>query len=472
MHSSTFRNVAWGLVFGLTIIAFVLRAYLASTMPSSGEDWFLVHNGFFLFALIVLLIYSLFVLEGLLHAVLQIRAADEGALEEFVKTSGKISDRAQRSVMYVVGVAHRNIEEIIIGRQMCSVFAIVLIALLFDKLQFDDKSPLINWLNTHYPSVGATLILTLNGFVVLFLCVTLLPCWMGQLFPQFLADNHGIEFIQRPLVPFYIAICYHVGRLGVGYPAVLLSDGYRRLFGSFTQPENVRLGRSRLFDNLAANYQHVIGNRAVKIEVSQHHVTLSDSAELEFRQGSTPEIRHVLKIRLGHTKSLEILDGIVRPPKGTKNDQPLSRLLKSDPVDVENDAAHRRNAPEFILSVEATLDKPPPLDEKAQVEVVYKTGALNVDRNVSDRYYFDISRPTRVLSFRIIVPGGMFLVQPNVFLQQSDELLLLDEEPRITPPDCRIEQVEDVWIVNIGYPPLGARILLELDARIPEAART
>jgi len=155
-------------------------------------------------------LYLLFILEGLQTAGLQIQDLDRDAVEHVLE---HYPVGSRKDVMPVFDLWNRNFDGFEVGRQLFTIFTVVLMAFLLKALQLpmekleiasEPVKNVIGFLNT-----------TLFAYV----SSTILPNWYSQLIPQFLADGRVLAFLTLPGVRLINELCFLLDKLQLGYPA-------------------------------------------------------------------------------------------------------------------------------------------------------------------------------------------------------------------------------------------------------------
>jgi hypothetical protein len=179
----------WTIALALSIIALGLHIYCDFTL----------HNGDTNVTLLKVLgafglLYFLFMLEGLRISALQIRNLDDKALLNFLRQH--YSEYKRQRLSALVRRFRTYHTEFVIGRQILSIVVVVSLAFTISSLHVDPAHALFDTLNLWRAGWGDYAVNILDSYATVFLTTTLLPCWIGQLLPEFMAYRQGIEFAQ------------------------------------------------------------------------------------------------------------------------------------------------------------------------------------------------------------------------------------------------------------------------------------
>ena len=219
-------------IFALFLLSF-LGIKLYSALHSD------LYAALSLFALVVLF-YTLFLLEGLQIAGLQLKEHCEEAILRFLASNQMNNDaRTLRSAeLYKHGF-----HSFLAGRQILVIMSVVSIASIINSLKLQPGMfALVGW---------SELVTVLNSPVTNFLLSTLLPAWISQLLPQFIADNRSIGFVSLPGAEWITRLAIQLDRIHASRPAFDLLEWARRS-STFSMREKIHVGRQRFFESLSS----------------------------------------------------------------------------------------------------------------------------------------------------------------------------------------------------------------------------
>ena len=159
--------------------------------------------------------YFLYMLEGLQVAVLQIQSLDRDAVERVLQHHPFGS---RKEMMPLYEVWNCNLDGFVVGRQICVILTMVLIAFLLKSM----KIP-VETLKIESESVKL-MIGFMNSTLFAYIGSTLIPFWYSQLIPQFLADGRVISFLTLPGTRLVNGVAMAFDKIQYGYPAQALTN--------------------------------------------------------------------------------------------------------------------------------------------------------------------------------------------------------------------------------------------------------
>lgn len=324
--------------------------------------------------------------------------------------------------------------------------------------------------------LGNIVQLLVRSIIISFILATLFPCWLAQMLPEMLATRRSIKFIQLPLSFLFTTVAVKIAHAGAGLPGIVLFNRLSGMFG-FTQIDNIGVGDAALFDRASTSFGLSVSERIIHMRISKATLVVEDTAHIDFSGTAKTSVDHVVRIALPHSQSVDLKDAKATTPTDIVHTAWKTRSLRLDVRNNEDQSVVESD--EIFLSLDTTIDTPIPRDgynkETIVVSFFYEADPLSLDDNVDD-FYFDISKPTKLLKVLIECDEDLFVVSPQVLIQPQDELVLLGERRlrELEKSRRKISREKTVTTITVPYPPLASRFLVLLDARVsaPAAAQT
>jgi hypothetical protein len=180
-------------------------------------------NSFVMTSLVVLLIlvmlYLLFLAEGMILVAAQIKPCDKDKVCAFINEN---FPSHSYTLTTIVEILQQSYDNFIIGRQIIAIVTVVSLVLLVGSLNDNPNNLAFSYLNSLHPGAGRTAFNVINHDAVTFLIGTLLPCWICQLLPHFLAEERSFQFSKLPFAKTFIDISVKLSRFEAGWPSLLL----------------------------------------------------------------------------------------------------------------------------------------------------------------------------------------------------------------------------------------------------------
>lgn len=472
--ASSFKQIAWLAVFVLTLCCLALRVVLAFT--SGGGPWSVLHV-----LMIFLLLYNLFMLEGLQVSAIQIKTSDKDGILDFIEHN--VPDRRKKVILNISSKFISSFNDFVVGRQIFTMITVVSMATFFASLPASPSSPVIEFLDGIRAGLGTSIFDFSTNTYVVFLISTLFPCWMAQLLPQFMADNRGVEFAQLFGAKAVVLTSLQIAKIGAGRPGFTALELIQRL-NHFTGEERIAPGDLALHDRLVSYFGVSIIERSIVIQAAETETRIKDTSHLAYSGGSHSNVRHMVRLRAEDSSDVKVTGWTYDFPDDIRHDEPKTKSIlvsvdqlvegqvSAEGADTAPDDELIQLAPleyETILAFEAALEVALPrsdvVTDDVTVSVEYTGRAPMLDELEVDTHFVDVSKPTKRLSVEIITSGDLFCRKPEVSFQFSDEMMVLGNGAPLRRSDFKIGKNERGWSVVADYPPLGSRMKVEFDAR-------
>jgi hypothetical protein len=452
----------WMCVFSLAVVLLCFRVYLA--FYNAGNVTIIRLIG------ILGLLYILFVLEGLIVSAIQIRRLDEDSLERYILSQ---YSESRKKMTAMVRIFRGSFPAFIVGRQLCLMIAVVSLAFTIDGLSVNEEAQLFKWMELQHPGSSGFMLAFLQYWGTTFLMSTLLPCWIGQLLPQFLAEERGVEFLKFPLARTLTAISLAISSIGAGAPSRAFFDFIRWATGRFTSEEKIGVGSAQVFEAQASYLGFVILERLIRLEAAGTGVTVTDRSKYEFVSGSISDFRHFLKVNMpiDDPTEMQAIDkfksrfifphGVI----GSETSVAAVKIVTAKVEAIEGPGRPQDLFQSIVLSINATSDLPLPRQgqrDYVSVETTYKLPELSSDR--MNDFVFEIARPTREIHFEVSRTEDVFISPPKLDFILSDELPFRTGSRSL--PELKYEQESMPaglgWRLKARFPPPGSCALLHV----------
>ena len=450
------KTYIWIFVAAFTLL--MLASRIALVVTSNPKAWeilnIVVYTGF---------LYALFVFEGLRICAIQLSDADDDAIEDFVRTNIS-KDQVKQAVSESISTIRRNHEEFMNGRQIGALISIAIITLSVEHMDVKDDNNLFGF----FPTNPYYAYMFLSGFLPNFTLFALIPCWLGQMLPELLADRRSISFLQGPLVRLFVKISLLIAATGVDRPVKIL---FETLLRGSNSAEQIGHGDSAAFERLSAVLGVGIGQRDINVVVSSDSVKVQDTSQLDYTNGrySQPrsEVRHMIRVPLTPGQQKTWQDAVTKPTaKEIRHTQKSQRVMRQKLLDANN---NNEIYQELILHAEAVLETPIPRKDKKidSMIVEFNYSGNPLPEGVTEGFTFDVTKPTKIVSICIeVVAEQQFIVEPKPRLQMIDDVGAAAEELRDLWPNTYTVAPKtggkNGWLIAIRFPPISSRITIPL----------
>jgi hypothetical protein len=397
-----------------------------------------------------------------------VKSADPDGVASFITTSAQIGDRQRPIISALSTRLCLRFDDFVVGRQLFTIATVVALALVINKLRLTPDTPAVNLAPPALFSFLSTLV---NHRITTFLVSTLMPCWIAQLLPQFLADRRGIEFLQlwpsRVITEISLLIC----RVGAGKPASWIHRFLSRT-GRFSGVEKIPIGARSLFEEVAKYYGTYVDNWTITISVEQDRVVVAEAIKYVFESGATSDIRHIVKA----AGVIDKLTYEIQPPSGVASAEPSLKQIgiylgETKPGDTNPTIFQGEVNCLIELPLETSIPRSPIQADEATVITTYETGAIDAGIGLKDGVYIDIIKPTRELVVIFKADDSMIVREPNVDLFLRDESIITSTQP-IEQGRIKRLQRQRQWEVTASYPPVGTRCVLDFEVLAQRQVRT
>ena len=448
-------------------------------------------TGSILTVIILSLMYWLFLLEGLLVVMTQLRSSDAEGARQYVERH--LTPRQRGVAEWFVTLAHGDRFHLFVnGRQILVVILIVAIASLVTVLPLHRtlgffaffnlaSSPFhvqhhpTSWLDSAWGQVGNLAYLTLKHPILAAIISALFPCWAAQLLPQRLALDRNFEFIRLWGSPELTCLSLWVARAGAGWPGEALVWCVQRL-GGFDGREHIDIGMEKIFDHQCAAASSFIDLRELEVTADAEKCTVRDVSTIIFQNRPTHYIWTA--VRLFKPKVREAA-WEYRFPEGVHPDseEKVIRLRVSSAEANGSGGEEALVDGDIVVATKVSLSPPLPRSHSQRKEhgviiAEYTTQPLDLGQNTTDRLIIDISGLTKKLRVTLTVSEPSILMEPSVRLERTVALLSVGDGIPLSDRyiDTKSDGVQK-WTIDISYPPPASQAIILIDARRPSHPR-
>jgi hypothetical protein len=391
-------------------------------------------------------------------------------------------------------------EQFIVGRQFISIIAVVSLVFLVSSMNQNPETVAATIASIGYlpPEWSAGIVRFLNHDAAIFIISTLLPCWLCQLLPHFMVESNGLGFLTFPFSNSFAAVSLEISKLEAGAPAFWVLKRIRDR-GHFVHVERISAGDEAIYNTAAAYQGYSITKREITIKAEESSTIIDDCCTYEFRSGSTQNLQHLVKVTMA--PEVRLIGWSYQYPEGLRRAKevqaafsmsissadgvPISSGRRTD-TSPANEAFHaaaiengqRAGLPESTIVEEylflTTIPLHVPLPQKAgipdsiEISVSYQIDPLDLANYAEDTLFFEIGKPTGILTINMKQAPGTFIRPPKVGLQPAEELPYFGQPRPVDESRAPRQKTSDGWKIQMAYPPVGARVVLSVDA-LPDA---
>jgi hypothetical protein len=233
-----------------------------------------------------LLLLALFMLEGLLVVGMEMRLADLDGVKQIIdaENSSKNHTRVRKRLHGLAQVLSEKFEDFLVGRQIIVLLIVIAIAQLLESLDVGNAQTVFA---VPFGKEGAYLATSfLKSFWLSLLLATLLPCWISQLLPQFLADRRALRFGSLPCTRTITQICILMAKLGFGIPAKWFQQLAAKHL-DFEDAQRIPTGPSVIFEQMLSREQYYAELHLVQFFIKPDKICVEESIEYVFRNDWT-----------------------------------------------------------------------------------------------------------------------------------------------------------------------------------------
>ena len=439
------REFLWSLFLALASFVAVIRLSIAFR---SNEQ-----NAIILLFLIVPMSYVLSILEGLLAAVTKLRSYGDGDADNFIKNK-ILNRRSKRLASYIFGVSRtERFANFVSGRQILVMLLAASITLCVTALPISKGFPVFI---RHAPGWLPDII---NGAVDLTVAA-LIPCWFAQLLPQHLAIDKPFEFSRLLFGHELACLSVRIGDIGAGWPALLAEWAVQ--FFAFSEPENIGISPIRIFDHMVSELGYCIESREIHLKINKNECIVTDKAI--FRFVGEPQSVIWFSLRLFKPAT----------PKVTSVPEfPVHAELEPKIFNVEiSDLPKTGAEAQAIWATKISLSPPLPRSRdrslaRGSISATYQSLPLDYKPSLEELLFVDISTPTQRLRLRLEIESPCWIMRPKAYVNRSVALLNFPEAEAAgaaKPEEFNLDG-DSVWTLDIDYPPVGAQVMVPIDAR-------
>ncbi len=374
-------RIFWVIATILFTILFIVKFILCAWIGGAGQILPVAFGMFVCF-------YLLFLLEGLQTAGLQIQDLDRDAVEHVLEhhTVG-----SRKDVMPVFDLWNRNFDGFEVGRQLFTIFTVVLMAFLLKALQLPVEKLEIA------PERVKHVIGFLNTTLFAYVCSTIIPNWYSQLIPQFLADGRVLAFLTLPGVRLVNQVSYFLDKLQLGYPAhAILSLIVRS--PKWGPRKYLTVGKRMYYETALGFYGRAKQRHEISFALGKP-TTVKETISYMFKRGNTQSLEH--KIQLSARVEGDI-DLKIELPEGVYG---------------EVEARDACEAGLHTYWIKITLNQPLPRErvetDEVLLEIEYQTNAYTDEVDTPYMTNFSSSLPT-IKAKVSIESRKKLLMKPNV----------------------------------------------------------
>lgn len=416
------------------LVMLLLGRFLVSVVHFSGPQVLLQLFG------ITALFYSLFLLEGLQIAGLQLKEQADDAIEDFLKSTARSREIPQ--MLRMTRLFRDSFPAFLAGRQILVIMTVVSMATLLGA-QAQDMGYLREYLQGFLGTGPAALLAAwvYHPFST-FLIATLLPAWISQLLPQFAADNRALAFAAMPAGEWITRLSIRLDWLEAGHPARVLLKALQGR-DRFNDTDNIQIGRERFYDTAVNYYGRARERYRLFIQLGEK-TSYKEDILYRFRRSSRPELFHKIKLMHPIRSGLEVR---VQTPDGVELIRPRVTVME------------RSGEWTYTLSIPLSHSLPMPHhdNETLSLSLSYETDedsrmALEDGRWVE----FTSALPVGEGSIQVQAAEGNTLNNPVLEIIDSErdtDTVLRDKELRNT---CSIHDVNGSGLrVDMQYPMVG-----------------
>jgi hypothetical protein len=426
------------------------------------------------FVCLPLLLYALFVLEGLHHVASRVKTADPEGMRNYI--ADHADELRATYVTKVVDLLQKKSKQFIAGRQICILIIIVLMAKIIEDMQdkhFVLPAFLIPYVPDHLlgiPTHGL-IAFPLHNFLITLTLSTLLPCWIAQIVPELMSENRSLDFISKVRCYRLAQLAVAVSELGATWPGDALFSSLSRRVPA--QPEIFEIGKASLYERVSASLGARVPDRLITINISHEALRFKDTSSVEYFSGSRTDVGHIVRTYMKHSEKIRLNEASATVQQADQSKPKYGTLQ----VITTDEVSRNVISDEVVFFIEKKLADPIPVKQGNPdivcYEFVYEADPLSVDGETYSDFYFDITKPTNRLVIDIICDPGIFAVMPEVRRQPVDDLLVMPEhnfELLRRDLDYRVTKLHGKPIkVEIDYPSVSTRYAVRLDARASEA---
>jgi hypothetical protein len=459
-------RIFWILIAAVTVYLLAERIWLSLAGGNNDPDkwgaWVVVVYGVSL--------YVLFITEGVSHSAAQLHKADHEGVLDAIQKDTAYSQRKQTKLIEFLNLVFSRFEPFLIGRQIISLSAVAFLAIAIEKSPDVTNDPLgsllVKFAAWALPPPSDTLLKIvhsiqyfLGGFFAAFLLSALFPCWFSQILPSLLATKGSIRFFNFPGAKPCARAAIYVGRSGAGLPGQVVFDlikNWKRL--GFDTDERIGVGDASTFTHLTATLGECVSSRKIHLDISKDDLVVTDSITVELMGKPRSTVDQTLRVAMTHCGPEEIQ---THPPAyQVPNGTAYARASKAAIIAITDKADGTKWTSELLMLAVANLETAIPRQgfstEKVIFQFQYTCKALSLASDITDVFFFEISKPTRSLKITLHLSPGLFCREPSAKMGNIEEVMLrtFDEEGGSVPFETKMVDGHG-RILTRNYPQSG-----------------
>lgn len=268
-------SLLWCAIAWVTSAAFLFKLTLF-VLTAGSVAWLTVLAVF-------VLLYILFLAEGLQVAALYIKEHSLQTIDQYVQ------DKGYADVDHISFVAEKFIHDFdafITGRQIIVITSVISFATLLNSMQIGEIT---------VPAVWDPIVQAIESPYFVFMFSIFLPAWFSQLMPQFAANNRALSFITLPWSYSIIKLTLMLNTIGAGIPARKMLTLLQYL-GVFNDKQSLIIEHQNNHAHLVQFEHQDLISRTVSVRHNNQGTRFEESFELKL----TSAMPDVLRLKLSY----------------------------------------------------------------------------------------------------------------------------------------------------------------------------
>jgi len=442
------KKFTWVTIFYLSIFLVVFRLICGGN-GSETSSWLKIT--------FCILLYFLFLLEGLLVVGTQLKSSDDEAITSWLST-GVAPNKTAKSLQ-VYKIFRDTFESFVAGRQILVMAIIVGMTICVEHLHIEHYPPA--WVDVflnHWKPL--TLLIWPVHFIfqtpvlsviASFILITLVPCWLSQLLPQFLADGRSFEFINVfPLTGTAVRMSMAVANIGAGLPGNHAFNLVQNTLKKFTSTEAFGISDRSLFEKLASSIGYHISARKVVITLGSNGYRVADTSEFTYVSGQHDELVHSIRTP---NKGVSVEGIRVEVPAGLTCGKPVPRALKNRVTQDSPSTAGEVLYENQIFSSAMNFPTPIPITQGKEDQLTLTADYAVTYPKLLGSHEFILDIPKLTKSITVIIEREaegteeVVICKPEIQFFTVNGSLLPDRDKSLRPDAVSVEAQPG----NVGY---------------------
>ena len=413
-----------------------------------------------------LLLALMFLLEGLVLALAQLKEADP---EIMLALCRRHDIRLRTNFSGFFQYASRAYTQFLHGQQLLSIVIVVLLSIITQSFGFPDPpgAKAEGWFHSLsvYPILA-------SPFFISLLVAALLPCWVSQLLPQLIAERASLQFATLWVSPWIFWIGASLAQIQAGYPSTFMHDGILRAFSRFRRQIRIPAGEAAIFEAVSSNLGFHVARREIIVTLSNDGmIRVADTAEHEYTTTEIRRARHVFFLNEVGTRPVRSEFGCnITGPMDVNIGNPEIRQIN---VTIEGGAAARiaetLRRLDVLAELSTAIPRPGRGSERLLFQADYNAGAV-VTAGADCVLQFDLSEPTRSLSLRVEEAEDLLLEKATITFEPAAIVGVYSENP-LFQRTRDLQRSPTGWGIELSYPPVPTRAKLTIAPRLPRAGK-